>query len=136
MSVSYASTWSLQDGPPETTCDSLCALAEYIFCSIYIFTVIFRMALGDAQQLACLKAEKRNVSLGSILKLKAGVVAKYDKCFKTLRANIEDFQDFSRQFKSHITHGMNFNEANMLLMMAKMHAENEYKIFFGTYINL
>lgn len=29
LSVSYASTWVVQDGPPETTCDSLCALAEY-----------------------------------------------------------------------------------------------------------
>lgn len=28
LSVSYASTWAIQDGPPETTSDSLIALAE------------------------------------------------------------------------------------------------------------
>lgn len=83
------------------------------------------MALGDAQQLACIKAEKRNLSLGSLMKLKAGVVSKYDKCYKTIRANDEDFQDFSRHFKSHVSQGMNYTEATMLLMMAKAHAQDE-----------
>lgn len=89
------------------------------------------MALGDAQQIACLKAEKKGISPGTILKLKAGIVAKYDKCFKTLIKKTDDYQDFSRQFKSHIVHVMRFVEGSMLLSMAKGHVEKEYaRIFY------
>lgn len=28
LSITYSSTWAVQDGPPETTSDSLSALAE------------------------------------------------------------------------------------------------------------
>jgi hypothetical protein len=85
------------------------------------------LALGDAQQVACLKAEKKNMSPGALLKLKAGIISKYDKCHKTLIKNPEDFQDFSKYFKSHIVHVMKFIEGNMLLAMAKGNAEKEYE---------
>lgn len=83
------------------------------------------MALGDAQQIAYLKAEKMGMSPGTILKLKAGIVAKYDKCHKMIKKNADDFQDFSRHFKSHILHVMKFVEGSMLLTMAKSHVENK-----------
>ena len=87
-----------------------------LFCSL---------ALGDAQQLACLKAEKKGMSQGTLFKLKAGIVAKYDKCHMILVKNFDDFEDFSRHFKSHIVHVMKFVEGNMLLSMAKAHVEKE-----------
>lgn len=83
------------------------------------------LALGDAQQLACVKAERKNLSSGAIFKLKAGVVSKYEKCYKTLRQFKDDYEDLSVSFKSHVTHVMKFSEGNLLLLMAKLHAENE-----------
>ena len=83
------------------------------------------MALGDAQQLACLKAEKKKISSGAIIKLKSGIIAKYDNCNKILRKNEDNYQHFSRQFKSHVSHVLNFVEGSLLLLMAKLHAEKE-----------
>ena len=83
------------------------------------------MALGDAQQLACFKAEKKNMSTGTIFKLKAGAISKYDKCYKLILGHKQDFEDFSRHFKSHISHVMKFIEAQLLMSMAKDHAEKE-----------
>ena len=87
--------------------------------------MIFSLALGDAQQIACLKAEKKSMSPGTIIKLKAGIVAKYEKCYKMITKNVDDFQDFSRHFKSHIVHVMKFVEGSMLLTMAKEHVEKK-----------
>lgn len=94
-----------------------------IICELFI--IFSSLALGDAQQLACLKAEKKSLSPGTIFKLKAGVVSKYDKCFKAISANESCFEDFSRHFKSHIEHVMKYIEGSMLLVMAKAHVEKE-----------
>ena len=75
--------------------------------------------------MACVKAERKNLSSGAIIKLKAGVVSKYEKCYKTLRQVKDDYENLSASFKSHITHVMKFSEGNLLLLMAKFHAENE-----------
>lgn len=83
------------------------------------------MALGDAQQLACLKAEKKGLSIGTILKLKAGVISKYNQCNNALISKKEDYEKLSRHFKSHVAHMMKLFEGNMLLGMAKNHAEKE-----------
>lgn len=83
------------------------------------------MALGDAQQLACLKAEKKGMSIGTILKLKAGVISKYSNCHKILMKRKQDYEELSRQFKSHVVHTLKFLGGTMLLGMAKNHAEKE-----------
>lgn len=84
------------------------------------------MALGDAQQLACLKGEKKNLSAGTIFKLKYGAISKYEKCHKIVLSCKGDYEDFSRHFKSHVLHAMKFIEAQLLMSMAKDHAEKEY----------
>lgn len=86
------------------------------------------MALGDAQQLACMKAEKKNLSAGTIFKLKSGAISKYDKCHKIILSHEGDYEDFSRHFKSHVSHVRKFIEAQLLMSMAKDHAEKEYLI--------
>lgn len=91
------------------------------------YSLFLSLALGDSQQIACLKAEKKNMSAGALLKLKAGIISKYDRCYKTIVKHTDDFQDFSRHFKSHIVHVMKFIEGNMLLVMAKGNAEKEYE---------
>lgn len=83
------------------------------------------LALGDAQQLACVKAERKNLSSGASSKLKAGVVSKYEKCHKTLHQDMNDYKDLSNHFKSHVSHVLKFLEGNLLLLMAKAHVENE-----------
>lgn len=83
------------------------------------------MALGDAQQLACLKAEKMNMSAGTMFKLKAGAISKYEKCHKILIKFKSDYEDFSNHFKSHVFQMIQFMEGNLLLSMAKSHAEKE-----------
>ncbi len=75
--------------------------------------------------LACIKAEKKNMSIGAILKLKAGAISKYDSCEKSLIMKKQEYEDFSRHFKSHVKHVMKFMEGSMLLTMAKAHAEKE-----------
>lgn len=83
------------------------------------------MALGDAQQLACLKAEKKNMSSGIIFKLRSAIISKYDKCQKHITINKDDYEDFSLHFKSHVNHVLKFIEAELLISMAKDHAEKE-----------
>lgn len=65
------------------------------------------------------------MSAGTVFKLKAGAISKYDKCHRLVSSIKEDYEDFSRHFKSHIKHVMKFIEAQLLLAMAKNHAEKE-----------
>lgn len=52
-------------------------------------------------------------------------MSKYEKCYKTLRQNKDDYEDLSIHFKSHVSHVLKFSEGNLLLLMAKLHVENE-----------
>lgn len=65
------------------------------------------------------------MSIGVIFKLKAGIVSKYDQCQKLLIKKKDDYERFSRHFKSHVIHMMNYAEGSLLLAMAKNHAEKE-----------
>ena len=94
-------------------------------CFLQIYTNYYSLALGDAQQIACIKAEKMNLSAATIFKLKSGAISKYDKCHRLISSNKDDYEDFSRHFKSHILHVMKFIEAQLLISMAKYHAEKE-----------
>jgi hypothetical protein len=91
------------------------------------------LALGDAQQLACMKAEKKGISPSLLVKLKAGVVSKYDQCHKALIKKTELYEELSRHFKSHVSHLMKLYEGSLLLGMAKGHVEKEYISLFRTF---
>lgn len=41
LSITFAITWSVQDGPPETSTDSLAALAEYESFNLCIFLILY-----------------------------------------------------------------------------------------------
>ncbi len=83
------------------------------------------MALANAQQLVCLKAEKKKLQAATLMKLKAAVVNKYSMIDTSLRRHTGEYEDFARNFKQHIEFAGKLTEATLLLQIAKDAAEEK-----------
>ena len=95
---------------------------ETVLWKISILSFL-RLALADAQQLVCLKAEKKRLQSSSLHKLKAAIVTKYTLIDTSLRRCEGDYEDFARNFKQHVEFVGKFTEASLLLQLAKNSAE-------------
>lgn len=81
--------------------------------------------MADAQQLVVLKAEKKKLQPAALLKLKAAVVSKYANCDAELRRHDNEYEDFGKGFKQHVSFVGKFLEASLLLQLAKDNAVEE-----------